>query len=457
MTATAPGAATTFVRDPARALLWLTAAAVSWRWLLATRTLVPAEDGVNYLWMAQCFARGEWGLALSEPFSPLWSLLLALPIACGVEPLLAGQVLGCVCGGLALLPIAAIAERLRPGAGPIAAALAATSSVFARTAPEVLTEPLFVLVAGGAVLAGLRQRPVALGVGCGLAFWVRPEGALLVVPFVLLAPRRHWPAAAIAAALVALLGAWRLWCGHGFDPLPKLAFHELRVDLGDERGDLVGNLLRVAPVFFEAFAAAAVLAVASLWPARRPRDASVRADLRALWLLLGLGTLVIATFVVRRRFFITWTPVVLPLAAVALARIPWLGPRGMELVLAAVCGLDLYTAWNGTIDLDRIGERLVGQHLARHLGEGRTVAGDMTRVLWFAGQRPLPPRHFDAAWFVAQARRPEVEYVVLHEASRRGVYGDVAKAIAGEFVRLDLPSGLRDPAAARGIAVFVRR
>src|SRR5262245_62262353 len=88
-----------------RALLLLVVAAVCWRWLLARLTPVPAEDGVNYLWMAQQFAVGHEADALSEPFSPLWSLLLAVPIACGVEPMLAGQLLGCVCGGLLALPV----------------------------------------------------------------------------------------------------------------------------------------------------------------------------------------------------------------------------------------------------------------------------------------------------------------------------------------------------------------
>src|SRR5262245_36201862 len=223
----------------ARALLWLAVAAVCWRWLLAMRTPVPAEDGVNYLWMAQQFARGDAAAALSEPFQPLWPLCIALPVACGVEPWLAARALACLCGGLALFPLAAIAERLQKGAGLPAAALATTSSVLARTAPEALTEPLFVLVAALAVQAGLAQRCVRLGALAGAAFLVRPEGVLLAAPFVLSQPARTWRALPPLCAVVAAAGLWRQLCGLGFDPVPKLLFHALRDDLGGERGDVL--------------------------------------------------------------------------------------------------------------------------------------------------------------------------------------------------------------------------
>lgn len=449
-----------------RALLWLCVAAVCARWLLAARTPVPAEDGVNYLWMAQRFAAGDAAAALAEPFSPLWPLLLALPIACGAPAFVAGQVAGALVGGLAILPIAAIAERLRRGAGVPAAALATTSSVLARTAPEVLTEPLFVLVAGLGVWAGLAGRFCWLGTAAGAAFLVRPEGAILLLPWLMLQPRRAWRAVPFAAGLIAAFAAWRMVCGHGFDPVPKMQFHELRQDLGGARGDLLSNALQAPGVFLEAFAGAAVLAVLSLWPRRRVElrapdavagAADARRGERALWLLLGLGALVICTFVARRRFFVSWAPAALPLAAVALSRMRALGARGRELVLALCCGLDLWTGFHGTIAADRVAERLVGEYLGARLAPGHTVVADMTRVLWFAGQRPLPPRHFDAAYYLDRAARPEVEFVVLHEQSRRGIYDDVVRGLGAGFARFDLPGGLRDLADRRGIAVFVRR
>jgi hypothetical protein len=442
------------MNDPAaarlhRSLLWLTVAAVCWRCLLATRTPVPAEDGVNYLWMAQRFAHGDASGALSEPFAPLWPLLLAVPVGLGAEPVLAGKVLGCLCGGLSLWPIAFCAERLRAGAGLLAAALAATSSLFARTAVEVYTEPLFVLAAAGAVLCGVAGRLVWLGALAGLAFWVRPEGALLPLGFVLLAPRRAWRALVPLALLVLLLGAFRWSCGHGFDPVPKLAFHALRDDLGSERADLLGNLLALPGAYMEAFLCAGALAVLSL-RAPWPRGAG------ALWLSFLAALAAIVTFVVRRRFFVGQCAIVLPLAGAGVAGLQRLGPRGRELLLALACGLDLWTAWHGTIPGDRIAEKLVGEHLAARIGPGETVSGDMTRVLWYAGQRPLPPRHFDAAWLIEQARRPGVSFVVLSTRSDRGTCAAVVDGLGAEFARYELAGALGALGAARGITVLTR-
>jgi hypothetical protein len=128
----------------------------------------------------------------------------------------------------------------------------------------------------------------------------------------------------------------------------------------------------------------------------------------------------------------------------------------------ALCGVDLWTGWHGTINANRIGERVVGEHLAQRLAPGQTVASDMTRVLWFAGQRPLPPRHFDAPWLIARARQPDVGFVVLREPPRseprrRAVFDEIERGIRDRFARYDLAPSLRDAADARGIAVFVRR
>ena len=45
----------------------------------------------------------------------------------------------------------------------------------------IYTEPLFLLVASYAFLFGLRKRFVACGALAGLAFWIRPEAAVLPV------------------------------------------------------------------------------------------------------------------------------------------------------------------------------------------------------------------------------------------------------------------------------------
>ena len=432
-----------------RMLLWLMCGAASWRWLLSARTPVPSEDGVNYLWMAEQFADLQVSAALSEPFSPLWPLLLSVPMAFGVDPLVAAKVLGSVVGALALWPIAAIAERLRPGAGLPAAALAATSSLLSRTAAEVYTEPLFVLVAAVALYCGLTNRVRLLGLAAATAFWVRPEGVLLVVPFLLLGWRKNWPAVLWVVGGVALLGLVRMLCGHGFDPVPKLAFHEARADLGDERGALFGNLLAVPAAYMEAFLAAGLLAFLALLPPR-PRGSG------ALWWTLLCGVAVIVSFVVRRRFFLGWSAAVLPLAGVGVAGLGRIGPRGRELILGVACSFDLWTAWHGTIDENRIAERYIGRQLAADLVPGEVVTGDLTRVLYFAGMRPLPARHFDAGQLIEMASAPDVRYVVLSSRSKRGVHDEVVAGLP-QFTRYAMPRQLEDLAEERGVTVLVRR
>jgi hypothetical protein len=429
-----------------RALPWIVLGALLWRALLAWRTPVPSEDGVTYLWMAQQFAAGRAGDALSEPFSPLWPLLLALPIRCGVEPVLAGKLLGALCGALVVWPVAAVAERLRPGAGVPAAALAATSRLFSLTAVEGYTEPLFALAVACGVLAGLRERWWALGACSALAFLVRPEGVLLPLPFAL--ARRGWRALLPAAAAVLAFAAWRQACGLGFDPVPKVAFHGLRDDLGAERGDVLRNLLALPTAYMEAFAAAGLLAALSLLPPRGRGLGRVGA-------LLGVALLPMLTFVVRRRFLVGWTGVVMPLAGNGVAALPRATSRVRVVVVAIACGLDLGLGWHGTIDGNRIAERRVGEYLAGHLGPGETVAGDLTRVLWYAGRRPLPPRHFDAAWFVERARDDAVRFVVVGD--RRETAKAIEQGIADRFVPCALPPALRAAAERRGLAVFGRR
>jgi hypothetical protein len=349
-----------------------------------------------------------------------------------------------------LWPVALLAERLRSGAGVPAAALAATSSLLARTAVEGYTEPLFALVAATALLCGLGGRRWWLGALAGVAFLVRAEGCLLVVPFVLLAPKRHAVALLPVLAAVLLFGAWRLQTGHGFDPVPKLAFHALRDDLDGERGDLLGNLLAAPRAYMEAFLAAGALAVLAL---RKPSPRGAA----ALWLALLCGIAAIVTFVVRRRFFVGWAGAVLPLAGIGVAGLARLGQRGRELLLALACGLDVLVGWRGVIDADRIAERYVGEHLAERLAPGQTVAGDFTRVLWYAGPRPRPARHFDADWLLAAARRPEVAFVVLNARGGRGVYDAVVAGLRGAFSRYELTGVLGELADERGITVWMRR
>jgi hypothetical protein len=74
-------------------------------------------------------------------------------------------------------------------------------------------------------------------------------------------------------------------------------------------------------------------------------------------------------------------------------------------------------------------------------------------VLWFAGQRPLPPRHLTADEIVAQARARGVRFLVL--GSNRTTAPAVRAALP-EFRLVDLPVEIADLAADRGIEVRTR-
>lgn len=111
------------VRDR-RILLWLTCTAVCWRWLLAVRTPLPSVDAVMHLWAAQQLRAGELG---HLAWNAVWHLLMAIGPWCGADPIEAAQVAGAIAGGLALVPLACAAQRLRAGAGVPAALLLFTA------------------------------------------------------------------------------------------------------------------------------------------------------------------------------------------------------------------------------------------------------------------------------------------------------------------------------------------
>jgi hypothetical protein len=252
-----------------------------------------------------------------------------------------------------------------------------------------------------------------------------------------------------AALGVGLLALLRWWSGNGFDPLPIRSFHELRDDL-PERGAILANLLRVPLAYVEAFDwLPAALPLLLLLP---PRAAARGA--RPLLLQFALNTLVICTFVVRSRFFLSAAVPVVALAAVGVCRLRW--PQRC-IALALCAGFGLLRGWTGVSEPERVAERAVGQYLAHQLHAGDEVAGDMPRVIYFAGRRPPPPRHFDAAQQLAMAAAANVRFVVLSQNSQRRTYAAVSAGLEPRFARLELPEALQELASERGIAVFVQR
>jgi hypothetical protein len=402
-------------------------AALLLRALAAEWTPLPAQDGVSYLWMAQRFAAGDFAAPLGEVFPPLFPLLVAPWLALGAEPLIAAQLVLAFGGTLAVVACARLA-----GGGQLrddALLLAATLGLPIRWCGEVYPEPLFLLASAAALDAGLRGAPWRAGLWSGCAFGLRPEG--LAIPLALVWARRGaWPACVPAALAVALLAAARGLAGHGFDPLPKLAFHAEKLALGDG-GDpallprLLDNSRLLPAAWLEAFQLVGLLALAGLWLATGARGRALRATL-----LLGLGA--ILTFVVRRRFLSAWSAPVLALAYAALERVP---PRARDWLVVACLAIGIWTGLRPT-GADKLAEREVGEWLATQLAADEAIVSDLPRVVWFAGRRPPPPRHPTAAELAAAARDPKVRFVVL--GARRETAREVADGLVG-FTPVDPP------------------
>jgi hypothetical protein len=411
--------------------------------VLGLREPGPSGDGTSYMWMAQQLARGEWGDALSMVFPPGFPLLLAPLVALGVEPWTAGIVVGAASLALLAAPLARIAAELDPRAAAPAVLLLLGSPHLLNVAAEVYSEPPFLLAMALGTAAGLQQRWWWCGACAGAAFWVRPEGLLLAASFVLVARRRAWRVLVGAAGGVLALAAVRAAAGHGFDPLPMLAFHELRDDL-PRRGDVLYNLVEAPLGYAEALGVGSVLALVGL---RHCRGLQWSLPIQ---IVLQAGA--ILTFVVRKRFFLSCAVPVLALAGREIASWParW---RGGVLAVSVVAGLAL--AWPGS-DPNRVAEVQVGQWLAQRLPPDAAIVTDLMRVAWFAGRRPPAPRHFSAAQLLQQAHDPTVRCVVLSERSQQGQFAEVEAGLAGSFTRVELPASIRAVADARGIAVFVR-
>jgi hypothetical protein len=102
----------------------LCCAAICWRWFVGLRAPLPGVDACRDLWLAEQLAAGQFASLVDRAWEPLYGLLLAPALALGATPFAAAQVAACLLGGLALVPIAMAAERLREGAGVPAAAIA---------------------------------------------------------------------------------------------------------------------------------------------------------------------------------------------------------------------------------------------------------------------------------------------------------------------------------------------
>jgi hypothetical protein len=440
-----------------RALVALGALALAWRLTLAQLTPVPSEDGVNYLWMAEQFAAGEWRAPLGEVFPPLLSLLIAGPlwlaqsVQLEVSTFALAQVVLALCGAATVWPVAALCALWQQGdanrarrAALVGALFVALPALAARYCAEVYTEPLFGLCVAHAALALARGRAVAAGLACALAFWLRSEALLLPLAALACAPRRAWRTAAIAGGAVAALAAWRSAAGHGFALLPKLAFNWDKAAVGgDTLRALARGLTALPGAWLEAFLLPGLLALPMLWR-HRERPAA-----RALLLTLAGALVVVLGFAVRRRFLVAWWPLLAPFAVEALLALP---ARVRHAALVLSLGLGVAVGLR-TTDASRLAERDVGRWLATQLRADEEFVTDLTRVRYFAGRRPLPPRHASADELTAACTDPRVRFLIL--GSNRE-HAATVRSRCPEFSLAELPAELPAACAGRGIAVLRR-
>ncbi len=434
---------------PRRRLLHFVLAAFGLRAFASALAPIPAEDAANYLWMAQRFAAGDAESALSEVFPPLLSLLIAPFLLLPIDPFRAGQLVTAVCGALAVWPLVRLVERTEPGQGLPAAVLATIAPLVVRYGAEVYSEPVFLLAATASMGAALDRRPALAGVLAGVAFWARPEALALGLAPLLISGRRGLVALVPLVGAAIGLAAWRSSAGMPFEVLPKLGLHAVRGDGAFDGarlrvGQFLEHVVALPGIWLEAFQLAGVLALLGLWHARRDPA------LRPHRLVLLVGIVAILLFLPRRRFLISWFFVVLPFAVRGLRSLPERGRWPTQFV-AGLTGLFASLKIGET---DRIGERQVGEYLGARLEPDETVAGDMTRVLWFAGSRPIPPRHFSVEELVDRAQEPTVRFVVL--GARRDGTQQVEQALAPDFTRYVLPEIEQRAAFLRGILVLER-
>lgn len=225
-----------------RALGWIALAAFALRVLLmVARGDYVVYDEAYYLLLARSLRAGH-GFALNGlphvALSPLQPVLVALLSAAGLPGLWASRLLAVVCGALLVFPVAALAERAGgPRASVVAGALTAASPALMSFVPFFPgrswnlyfgSEPLFLLLAFGAVAAAMRADPrrwrwwAVTGALAAGAYLTRAEGLVLgPVLFVVLAARcalarrrEAWMRYGLAVGVAVVVAAPYLWYLH---------------------------------------------------------------------------------------------------------------------------------------------------------------------------------------------------------------------------------------------------
>ena len=382
-----------------RAVLWLTCAAVCWRWLVGAQAPMPSAEACRDLYLAERLAVGDFAELAHRWWEPLWGMLLAPFLACGAPSFATAQVAACVLGGAAVAAVALAAERMRTGAGVPAAVVATVST-------------------GSVLNASVGGATALLSLLGGLSLWAFAAG-------------RVW-LSVLLVALVVMAGA-----DEGPVPLNVVAL------LLDEVAE-PSALLRIA-------GSGGLLLPLLLWPQRRLVELGFGGALLVpviagmLWVELPWSS----------PF---WWPLLATMAGVALARLP---VRLRDVLLTVVAAIDLHAGWTLVEARQAVVERLAPSYLVRReLPEGQIVASPLARVAWAAGQRPrLAPSLPAMIWsarsgssIATSVSQPAVGAIIV----TRWDFDYVVETSQGQFARAWLPPDLQDLADAHGLAVLRR-
>ncbi|MEZ5988983.1 MAG: hypothetical protein R3F30_07640 [Planctomycetota bacterium] len=405
--------------------------ALALRLLHSFRVPLPSNDGAGYLWMAGRLAEGDLAAGLGHAFHPGWPLLLAPGLAAGLDPFTAARLAGAATGALWVLLLWQLCRPRGLVPALAVATCAALSFDGVRLVAEAYSESPTLVLTAVALLLLKRGRVAWAGAVLGVGYWFRPE-VLALLPLLWIptaTPRRRLAGAGLAVAGVATLALARLaLCGR-LEASPKLdvvlSHGPFGAAAAGERLALLGRNLLHLP--YEGVQALDVVglpfAVAGLVLLLRDRRRVGLLTLAAL----ALGWAAMVATEVKPRFFLTQAPVLLPLAAAALAR----GGRAALVLFAlgpllAVARLD--HDYRDPPRADRTAERALGAWLGERLAPADDLVTDLPRVAYYAGREPPPPRRWTEPLLRARIDGERPRFVVL--GVRREGRAELAASLA---------------------------
>lgn len=255
-------------------------------------------------------ARAE-GALYGYKYGPLLPLVTAPADALFGPGAVMGLQLVLYAAWILLLALGLRATGVEPGAVPLALIALALEPTAAANFLDASASDVWVLAASaGAVLAYLRQRPVALGLCTAAALACKVFPAVLLLPFLLVRPRRAG-LLALALGLAMLFGPFALWDAGGL-------FANLVLWPSQMGADNTGWSWYVAPALQTAARALllSLLVALSGWFVRSQRAAAAQAEAPYGFLALG-GALSICAGAAFHNNYAAWVTAPAICAAVA--------------------------------------------------------------------------------------------------------------------------------------------